>query len=309
MKEINNILSGSLCGLFDHTAKAEKFLSLDIGADELCRNVYNKGFLVASRGERILFLSEKIYNKDEIGKRLNYSTANVAELIFELIDRLGVMGCRQLNGKFTIILIENEKTTIIRDRNGEGKMIYFTKDFFTDSYQGLFNFKNFNAEPDLTGITTFLKIGYIPAPVTSLSGVSKVPAGEILYVTKDGFRFEKLFGFDEILHAERKEISLPEAIETYNDLLKKSLVRRIGEANTVGVLLSGGYDSGGNIALTREVHSGKIKTYSIGFKDNHIYEELNHLPENRSIEFLHDMHPMAIALFREWTEKTDKIQY
>lgn len=120
-----------------------------------------------------------------------------------LFAREGVTGCKKIDGKFTIILKEKDKTTIIRDRNGEGRMIYFTKDFFTDSYQGLFQFKNFVAKPDMTGITTFLKIGYIPAPGTSLAGVRKVPA-EVLTVTKSGFSFEKLFGYDEILNAKRK---------------------------------------------------------------------------------------------------------
>jgi guanine deaminase len=48
---------------------------------------------------------------------------------------------------------------------------------------------------------------------------------------------------------------------------------------------------------------------SVGFKDNHIYEELNQPPENRTIDFLQVPHPLAVELFREWTEKTDKIDY
>jgi len=48
---------------------------------------------------------------------------------------------------------------------------------------------------------------------------------------------------------------------------------------------------------------------SIGFKDNDIYEELNLLPENRKIAFRHITHPLAAGLFREWTEKNDKIPY
>ena len=263
-----NSESGWMYGAFNATTSIEKFLTFDINSNDLKKNIFNKGYLVSSRHERILFLSEKIYNTEELRKSLNYSIGNTADLVFELIDREGIQGCRRLNGKFTIILRENNKITIIRDRNGEGRMIYFTKDYFTDSYHGIFNFKDFKPEPDLTGITTFLKLGYIPAPVTSLAGVSKVPAGEILIVTKDGFRFEKLFGYDEILQSDRREIPLVEAVETYSELLKNSLKRRIGDAETVGVLLSGGYDSGGNLAMAREVHQGKIKTYSIGFKDN-----------------------------------------
>ena len=48
---------------------------------------------------------------------------------------------------------------------------------------------------------------------------------------------------------------------------------------------------------------------SIGFKDNHIYEELNLLPEQRMINFQHISHPKAVELFSEWSEKNDKIPY
>ena len=55
--------------------------------------------------------------------------------------------------------------------------------------------------------------------------------------------------------------------------------------------------------------STRLDAASIGFKDNHIYEELNLLPEQRKINFQHVRHPKAISLFREWTEKNDKIPY
>ena len=48
---------------------------------------------------------------------------------------------------------------------------------------------------------------------------------------------------------------------------------------------------------------------AIGFKDNHIYEELNLLPEHRKIDFLQVRHPKAVDLFREWSEKINKILY
>ena len=48
---------------------------------------------------------------------------------------------------------------------------------------------------------------------------------------------------------------------------------------------------------------------SIGFKDNHIYEELNCEIEKRKIPFQHFHHTKADELFREWSEKIDKIPY
>ena len=230
--------------------------------------IFSGGYQTAIRDKRHLYIHSRIYNLEDIQTRLSFTSENPADVIFELFDREGKKGFRQLNGKFTIIIREPQRTIIVRDRNGEGRMIYFTKKIFTDSYHGLNDFMDFSPEPDLTGITTFLKIGYIPAPGTSLKGVSKIPAGEILIVTREGFRFENLFNYDEILKTIRKEIEVKDAIDQYAGLLKKSLKRRIGGSETVGALLSGGYDSGGNIAMLREIHQGPIKTYSIGFKDN-----------------------------------------
>lgn len=255
-------------GLFSKTGNITNRLIPSLKADNFEGAVFCSGYESATRGVRQLYLHSRIYNMDEIQRRLSFTPENQADLIFELFDREGLQGFKLLNGKFTVIIREPEKTIIVRDRHGEGRMIYFTKDFYTDSYHGLKDFKDFTVKPDLTGITTFLKVGYIPAPGTSLVGVSKIPAGEVLIATADGFRYEKLFGIEEILNAERKEIALKDAIAQYSELFKNSLKRRIGGSEIVGALLSGGYDSGGNIAMLREVHPGTIKTYSIGFKDN-----------------------------------------
>jgi len=55
--------------------------------------------------------------------------------------------------------------------------------------------------------------------------------------------------------------------------------------------------------------STRHEAATIGFKDNHIYEELALLPSQRKMNFLKVRHPMAVDLFREWSDKSDKIPY
>ena len=55
--------------------------------------------------------------------------------------------------------------------------------------------------------------------------------------------------------------------------------------------------------------STRLQAEAIGFKDNHIYEELNLPPAGRKIGFTQVDHPKAAELFTEWTEKNDKIPY
>ena len=55
--------------------------------------------------------------------------------------------------------------------------------------------------------------------------------------------------------------------------------------------------------------STRLEAESIGFKDNHIYEELNVVPEQRKIHFKPVADPKASELFSEWSGKNDKIPY
>lgn len=52
----------------------------------------------------------------------------------------------------------------------------------------------------------------------------------------------------------------------YGELHAQAIRRRIGDSRRVGILLSGGYDSGANLAALRSIYDGQIDSYSIGFK-------------------------------------------
>jgi len=53
----------------------------------------------------------------------------------------------------------------------------------------------------------------------------------------------------------------------------------------------------------------RYEAEAIGFKDNHIYNELNLHPEERKIAFRQIGLPGAAGLFKEWSEKQDKTPY
>jgi len=55
--------------------------------------------------------------------------------------------------------------------------------------------------------------------------------------------------------------------------------------------------------------STRFDAAAIGFKDNHIYEELAIQPHERKIPFISVSLDQANQLFREWTDKSDKISY
>ncbi|MCX6247246.1 MAG: nucleoside deaminase [Bacteroidetes bacterium] len=55
--------------------------------------------------------------------------------------------------------------------------------------------------------------------------------------------------------------------------------------------------------------SSRYDAEAIGFRDNHIYEEMAVPPEKRTLSFHRVHHPEAAVLFREWSEKQNKMPY
>lgn len=55
--------------------------------------------------------------------------------------------------------------------------------------------------------------------------------------------------------------------------------------------------------------NSKTDAASIGFDDNFIYEELELPYEKRKIPMLRMMEGEALAAFKEWNSKTDKVEY
>ncbi|OYT16712.1 MAG: hypothetical protein B7C24_06325, partial [Bacteroidetes bacterium 4572_77] len=116
-------------------------------------------------------------------------------------------------------------------------------------------------------IGNYLMYSYIPSPLSSVEGLLKLPAGHALIKKGGQFTTENMFTFEEFT-SETNIIDEQEALIEYDRLFKQSIKRRTEGYDTVGALLSGGYDSGGNISVVPEVFDGALKSYSIGFKDN-----------------------------------------
>jgi len=55
--------------------------------------------------------------------------------------------------------------------------------------------------------------------------------------------------------------------------------------------------------------STRYDARDIGFRDNHIYEEMGKTPDARELIFKQILHPRAIELFTEWKTKQDKTPY
>ena len=181
----------------------------------------------------------------------------------------GVSALKSLDGEFLLVIVQTNKILILRDRHGAGKQLFYTQTHCATQLSDLVSVPGFECKPDLEALFTFLSIGYIPSPATSLEGVKKLAGGCLLTFEKNNITVTDLFSFDDFMQsAGSTRLTLDEATLEYERLHKKAIAGRIENASKVGLLLSGGYDSGGNISALRDVYQGDVVSYSIGFKDN-----------------------------------------
>lgn len=196
---------------------------------------------------------------------MNVEEVPDAAIIAEMYEQSGNKNFSCLNGSFTFVVFDSEQTIIVRDHHGTNKPVYYNNFFFTSSLALLQDTDGFITEPDFHALADFLSIGYISTPSSSLKGVNKLGAGEMLICRNGQIVTEQLYPTDNILPA-RNDKSLEELSEQYGALHIEAIKKRIGNNSNIGILLSGGYDSGCNLAALRKIYSGDIHSYSIGFK-------------------------------------------
>lgn len=175
----------------------------------------------------------------------------------------------EIDGDYLILIVSQNNVLVVRDRHGAGNQFFYNNQFFAMNLFGFCQSDKFDSKPNIEALLTFMSIGYIPSPETALQGIKKLAPGVLLKYQSGKIDTTELFGYEQYMKkAGTSKLTIEEATAKYEELHKKAIAQRIEAKSKVGLLLSGGYDSGGNISALREVYSGDVVSYSIGFKDN-----------------------------------------
>ncbi|NQV02956.1 MAG: hypothetical protein HQ542_09940, partial [Bacteroidia bacterium] len=154
-----------------------------------------------------------------------------------------------IDGNVTGILTTASSTLIFRDKNGGGLPVYYSGSYFSDHVEGIRMIAGALPEPNLKSLSMFLEYGYIPSPDTAFTGISKIPAGHLLVCKNGQFSIRNAFPFTDFTSQDNHlGLTLQEAADHYIHLHREAIRKRILGSDTVGALVSGGYDSGGNLA-------------------------------------------------------------
>ena len=235
----------------------QKYLSKNYG-----HIIYDESCSVYKNKKVEIYFWGVLYNKNVLGYTSDQSDAEVISVLYELY---GLKGLEKADGSYTLMIQEGRDILIARDHHGTSKPVYYTDRYFASSLSLLQETDGFITEPDFQALSRFLNIGYIATPFSSMKGVHKLGGGEILIYKEGKQMVENLYFTDDIIPV-LSNGDLNELAEEYSRLHIKAIKKRIDNKQDVGILLSGGYDSGCNLAALRNIYAGNIRSFSIGFK-------------------------------------------
>jgi asparagine synthase (glutamine-hydrolysing) len=210
------------------------------------------------------------------------------EVLIHGFEEWGMEGLlSRLYGDFAFAIYSQAEDALYfaRDRAGV-KPLYFSKldgEFiFASEVKAILEHPMVERDINPIAMNHYLSFMTTPAPMTMFKGISKLPAGTWMKVTRDGsidfhryFHAEPRKGIDSSQVSGLSEAALEEfyTSETRRRLFAAIEKRMVSDV-PIGVFLSGGVDSSTNLAMMTELSDKPIETFTVGFKD---FTDLNEL--------------------------------
>jgi asparagine synthase (glutamine-hydrolysing) len=235
----------------------------------------------------------EIYNFREIRIELQrrghtFKSNTDTEVIVHLYEEDGIDAVRRLNGMFVFAIWDEKvgRLHICRDRIGIKPLVYYWdgKTFaFASEIKALLCDPNIPRELNHDALQLYLSFNYVPAPYTIFKNISKLEPGCYLTSQNEALAIEKYWEapgqVDEdlsFLAPERQEKIVKANLR---ELLSNAVRSRMISDVPLGAFLSGGIDSSIIVALMAQHSSQSVKTFSIGFEDDPLFDETHFASE------------------------------
>jgi asparagine synthase (glutamine-hydrolysing) len=237
----------------------------------------------------VIFNGE-IYNYRELRAELQskghqFRTNSDTEVIVHGYKEWGTEVFNRLNGMFGLAIWDVQKERLILARDGMGiKLIYYKIDngtlTFGSEIRPILAAENSRPDVDPVALNLFLRFRYTPSPLTIFQGIRKLAPGTMLIAEKGRCREERWYNYTPVPFSGEKEgkQAAEELLELYRGAVKRHLLSDV----PVGILLSGGIDSGLLLALMNE-QGGPWPAYTIGYGASFEDDELKDAAETAAL--------------------------
>src|SRR5262245_56771467 len=184
----------------------------------------------------------------------------------------------RLDGMFALALWDARRRRLLLARDPFGKKpLYYWSDgrelLFASEIKALLA-GGAPAELDASGLPEYLAFGYVPTPRTLFRGIRRLPPASWMIVDAAG-PHEPYVYWDLAFPAagDVRDVSLAEAAVGVRERLDAAVRKRLMADVPLGVLLSGGVDSGAVLALAARATGAPVNTFTLGFEGPAFYDE------------------------------------
>jgi len=230
--------------------------------------------MTSEDGNATIVFNGEIYNfralRAELAARgQRFRTQSDTEVILRAWELEGEACVERLRGMFAFAIWDARRRTLFlaRDRVGKKPLYYWQGGgsfVFASEIKALFCHPGPGRGVDFTALHHYLAYGYTPQRRSAFEGIAKLPPGHTATLG-DGRLTLRRYWTLPAAPAEPVSGDVVELGQRIRHELREAVRLRLESDVPLGVFLSGGIDSSVVTASMREVTSGRIATFSIGF--------------------------------------------
>jgi asparagine synthase (glutamine-hydrolysing) len=228
----------------------------------------------------------EIYNYPELKRELQqlghqFRTKSDTEVIIYGYKEWGLDVFSYLNGMFGVAVWDVRRRRLILARDAMGiKLVYYKirngQLFFGSEIRAILSGDPENVKIDPIALSLFLRYRFTPSPYTLQRGIKKLAPGTMLIAEAASTLVKRWYTCKPKPFS--REPSDNEAAEELLSIYKRAVKRHLLSDVPIGLLLSGGVDSGLLLALMSAEGKG-WPTFTVGYGSNYQNDELAHAAE------------------------------
>lgn len=244
----------------------------------------------SSCGQVALVFNGEIYGFETLRKELvdrgcRFSSESDTEVLLHRYLEFGPAGLDALDGMFALALYDarHERLILMRDRTGK-KPLYWTRlptgaVAFASEVKALQAVPGVVLEPEPKHLAEYLTFGYVGTPRSLYRGLHKLPPATrwLCEGPKGQPRLETYWRLPE--PGQTRDVSVAEAVAEVRRTVGDAVARRMVADVPLGAFLSGGVDSSVIVAEMAQRSSRPVRTFAVGFEDDHTYDERKYARE------------------------------
>jgi asparagine synthase (glutamine-hydrolysing) len=259
--------------------------------------------MTSPSGRYVAVFNGEIYNypgiRDQIvagGWSVHWRGHSDTEVLLAACDAWGVEeSIRRCNGMFAIAIWDKRDRALmlLRDRMGEKPLYYGWQGrtfLFGSELSAIEAFPGFTGIMDPDAVSAYLRLAYIPSPLSIYRGIRKLPAGSMARITPArGEPADRTSTYWSVPIPDGSvRLDSREAVDRLHELLLEAVKMRMHADVPIGAFLSGGIDSSTVTALMQDGARQPVRTYSIGMREKSHDEAVNALQVARVLGTAHE---------------------